>query len=69
MRWMGARLGIEDRNSGSFYLLHGPDINDLRAHLDEVVLVEGYVDGPNTVRIVHWISLQRGVSAGSVDTP
>jgi hypothetical protein len=57
LRWMGTRMGIQDRNSGSFYILNQAAAEVLHDLEGEVVLVEGYVDGPNEVHVLYWLSL------------
>lgn len=51
---MGAQIGIEDRNSGAFYWVDDAAIRTLSAHVGQVVLVEGYVDGPHRVKVLYW---------------
>lgn len=55
---MGSQLGIEDRNSGGFYWLHGEAVGELRRHTGELVLVEGYVDGPHEVQVLYFTLLE-----------
>jgi len=55
---MGEQLGIEDMNSGVFYLLDDKAAGTLRVHADKVVLVEGYVDGPHMVHAVYYRLLE-----------
>ena len=57
LRSMGARMGINDRNSGSFYFLDPSASAILHDYEGEVVLVEGYVDGPNQVHVLYWLPL------------
>jgi len=51
---MGAQVGLDDRNSGAFYWVDDQAARTLQAHAGEVVLVEGYVDGPHRVRVLYW---------------
>ncbi len=54
LRWMGARLGMDDRNSGAFYTLEASASKTLGEHVGEVALVEGYVVGPNEVKVLYY---------------
>lgn len=58
LRWHGAQLGVLDRNSGGFYLLDESANEALAPLVDGVVLVEGYVVGPNRVKVVAYRDLQ-----------
>lgn len=51
---MGSQLGIQDRNSGAFYWVDDAAARRLGAHAGELVLVEGYVDGPHRVRVLYF---------------
>lgn len=54
----GVQLGLEDQNNGGYYLLD-PGVPD--ALVDAVggqVLVEGYVDGPHRIRVLHYRVLE-----------
>ena len=55
---MGQQLGIEDVNTGVFYLLDDDAAETLRGHVGEVVLVEGYVVGPHQVRVLYYRLLE-----------
>lgn len=55
---MGSQLGIEDRRTKGFYWLDDRAARALRAHAGEVVLVEGYVDGPHRVKVLHYRLLE-----------
>lgn len=51
---MGAQIGVDDRNSGAFYWVDDAATRTLAAHVGEVVLLEGYVDGPHRVKVLYW---------------
>jgi len=51
---MGAQIGVNDRNSGAFYWVDDAAAQTLDDHIGEVVLLEGYVDGPHRVRVMFW---------------
>lgn len=57
LRWHGAQLGLVDRNSGGFYLLDDGAVSTLAPLVEGVVLVEGYVVGPNRVKVVAYRDL------------
>ena len=59
---MGAQIGIADRNTQQFFWLDENASRVLGEHVGETVLLEGYVDGPHRVRVLHY----RVLSAGSV---
>ncbi len=51
----GVQLGLLDQGSRAFYFVVGaPDLND---HVGQIVLVEGFVDGPHQIVVVSWRSL------------
>jgi len=58
LRQMGAQLGVEDRNTGAFYWLDQATQNALYDEAGGVVLVEGFVDGPHTLRVLHYRMLE-----------
>ncbi len=58
LQWMGAQLGLQDRNSGSFYTLERGAEDALGDHAEKVVLVEGYVVGPNRVKVLYYRVLE-----------
>lgn len=58
LRWHGAQLGVQDRNSGVFYTLDPGAIEALEDHVEKVVLVEGYVVGRNAVEVEYFRVLQ-----------
>ena len=51
---MGDRVGIQDINSGALYFVDEKAGDLLRASDDQVVLLEGYVDGPHTVKVLYY---------------
>lgn len=51
---MGSQLGVQDRNSGAFYLLDAEAESALRAHAGQSVLLEGYVDGPHRIKVLYY---------------
>lgn len=58
MRWYGAQLAIQDRNSGALVILDAAANDRLADHVDKVVLVEGYVYGPNEVKVLYFRVLE-----------
>jgi hypothetical protein len=50
----GVQIGVQDRNSGGFYLLDQAGAAALEAYVGEQVLVEGYVEGAHRVRVVYF---------------
>ncbi|MFT4622457.1 MAG: hypothetical protein ACI8PZ_001113 [Myxococcota bacterium] len=60
---MGAQVGIDDRNTGQFFWLDAAAAAELGAHIGEMVLVEGYVDGPHRVRMTNYLLLSDGSAA------
>jgi len=55
---MGQQLGIEDLNSGVFYLLDDDAAATLQAYAGQVALVEGYVVGPHRVEVLYYRILE-----------
>jgi len=53
LRTLGVQLGIQDRNSGGFYLLDAEAEARLADDAGKVVLVEGYVIGPHRVKVMY----------------
>lgn len=51
---MGSQLGLQDRNSGGFYLLDPEAEKALARYADQVVLLEGYVDGPHRIHVLFY---------------
>lgn len=49
----GVQLGLRDHNSGAFYLLDSASWGDLDGAVGEWVAIEGYVDGPHEVVVLH----------------
>ncbi len=49
---LGDQLGVEDVNSGVFYLLDDASAPALQAYAGEIVLLEGYVTGPHRVHVL-----------------
>ena len=67
LRTLGVQLGIQDRNSGGFYLLDAEAEARLSDDAGKVVLVEGYVVGPHQVKVMYAKVLEpTGLSGGSV---
>jgi len=60
VRGMGAQIGVDDRNSGAFYWVDDHAAQTLDDHVGEVVLLEGYVDGPHRIRVMYWRPLSPG---------
>ena len=57
VRRLGAQVAIEDRNTGGVVVVDDAAVRTLAAHEGDVVLVEGYGDGPNRVKVMFWRSL------------
>jgi hypothetical protein len=51
---VGGSVGIDDRNSGGLYRVDVEAAAKLQDHLGEMVLLEGWVDGPHEVRVAWW---------------
>lgn len=54
----GMKWFVDDRQSGSLIELEAASLGGLEQHAGEVVLVAGYVAGPNRVNVVTWRVLQ-----------
>lgn len=54
----GAQLGLQDHNSGAYYLLDGDAWDALAGSAGADVLVEGYVDGPHRVKVLYFRILE-----------
>jgi hypothetical protein len=54
VQWVGGAIGVADRNSGALYRVDSAAAGLLQEHLGEVVLLEGWVDGPHEVRVQWW---------------
>jgi len=50
----GVQIGLQDRNSGAYYLVDQEAANTLWPFLGEPVLLEGYVEGAHRVRVVYF---------------
>ena len=50
----GGSLGFFDRNSGIFYYLEKESAKPLYSHVGQWAVVEGFVDGPHTVRVMYY---------------
>ncbi len=64
----GLRWFLEDRDSGMDVLLAGPAAeagSGLTAHAGELVMVVGFVEGPQQVRVVAWRPLEGEEPAGA----
>ncbi len=55
---MGDQLGIQDRNSGVFYMLDDKTAALLGPSAGGIALIEGYVDGPHRVKAVYYRILE-----------
>jgi hypothetical protein len=53
----GLQVGLLDQGSQAFYFLDGVDA--LAEHVGDLVVVEGYVDGPHRVRVTAYRALVR----------
>lgn len=60
----GIQLGLEDRNSGAYFLIDELASEDLAPFVGRTVLVEGYVEGAHRVRVLYWRVLGDTESAG-----
>lgn len=49
----GVQLGLSDHNSGAYYLLESSSWPDLQDAVGSWVAIEGYVDGPHRVVVLH----------------
>jgi hypothetical protein len=47
-------LGLQDRNSGAYYLLDPDAALELSPYVGLPVLVEGYVEGAHRVRVLYY---------------
>lgn len=56
----GMQLGLLDHDSGAFYLLDEEAWRELDLAVGQLVLVEGYIDGPHRVRVLHHQVLDAG---------
>ncbi|MCB9685070.1 MAG: hypothetical protein H6738_07395 [Alphaproteobacteria bacterium] len=54
---LGSQVGIQDLGSGMFVYVDARAAERLRSKAGEWVLVEGYVEGPQRVVVLHWRSL------------
>jgi len=50
----GVQLGLDDRNSGAYYLLDPDSTEALWPYRGKPVLVEGYVEGAHRVRVMYF---------------
>jgi hypothetical protein len=57
LRQEGLKYVIRDRNSGSTVYLDPRSMNGLLDHVDDLVLVVGYVQGTHQVSVVSWKAL------------
>lgn len=63
LRRLGVQLGIDDANSGAFYLMGEGSWRHLEPFVGDRLLIEGFVDGPHRVKVLHFQVLD-GPSAG-----
>jgi hypothetical protein len=54
LQLVGVQLGVQDRNSGAFYLVDRDAEETLRPFVGRTVLVEGYVEGAHVVKVVYY---------------
>lgn len=50
----GVQVGIQDRNTGSYFLLDPDGAEALVPYVGETVLLEGYVVGAHVVKVVYY---------------
>ncbi|MEZ4319008.1 MAG: hypothetical protein R3F61_15950 [Myxococcota bacterium] len=55
----GAQLGLQDQNSGAYYLLARESEEALVPYVGSNVLIEGYVAGSHVVEVLHWQVLEK----------
>ncbi|MCA9492626.1 MAG: hypothetical protein KC621_21985 [Myxococcales bacterium] len=54
---LGSQVGIQDLGSGSLVYVDQRAAERLRSKVGQWILVEGYVEGPQRVVVLHWRSL------------
>jgi hypothetical protein len=50
----GMMLGLQDQNSGAFYLVDPDAARELLPYVGLPVLIEGYVEGAHRVRVIYY---------------
>jgi hypothetical protein len=50
----GVQLGVQDRNSGAYYLVDEAAVQDLEPFIGKPVLLEGYVDGAHRIAVLYY---------------
>lgn len=53
----GGRMGLHDKNSGAFYVIDKDGEDVFTDFAGEPVLIEGYVNGPNQIKVMFFRSL------------
>ena len=54
LRWHGANLVLEDRNSGGLFVFDESSFKDLREGAGHLVLIQGFVVGPHVLHVMEW---------------
>jgi hypothetical protein len=51
-------IGVQDRNSGAYYLVDPDSAETLKPYVGKTVLLEGYVEGAHRVRVLYFRVLE-----------
>jgi hypothetical protein len=54
----GIMIGVQDRNSGAYYLVDPDSAETLKPYVGKTVLLEGYVEGAHRVRVLYFRVLE-----------
>lgn len=54
----GVQIGILDEGSGVLVFVDEEAAEGIAEHLGDRVAAEGYVEGPQRIRVQHWVSLE-----------
>ncbi len=55
----GAQLGLQDRNSGAYYLVDHESFSTLTPYVGRMILIEGYIDGAHRVKVMFFRVLEQ----------
>ena len=55
----GVQVGVQDLPSGALVWVDDRAAAELLPHLGDRVVVEGYVEGPQRIRVMYWIPVDR----------
>ena len=60
---LGIQVGIQDTGSGMLVFVDNATAREMERYAGDWVAAEGYIDGPQRVKVLHWLALEESAEA------